>query len=95
MPAEVVVRSLRHVWKTLQPLKLPMAVVGGLALATWKYVRAARNGSKQRYQEPVSPFPVMAETAPDTCSPPGNRVSCLIERLNVAYRYKAGVWHAS
>ena len=43
MPAEVVVRSLRHVWKTLQPLQLPMAAVGGLALAAWKYVRATRD----------------------------------------------------
>ena len=43
MPAEVVVRSLRHVWKTLQPLQLPMAAVGGLALAAWKYVRDTRD----------------------------------------------------
>lgn len=43
MPAEAVVRSLRHAWQTLQPLKLPMAVVGGLALATWKYIRATRD----------------------------------------------------
>jgi hypothetical protein len=43
VPAEIVLRSLRHVWVTLQPLRLPMAVMGGLALATWKCVRATRD----------------------------------------------------
>ena len=43
MPAEAVLRSLRHVWLTLQPLNLPMAVMGGLALATWKCLRATRD----------------------------------------------------
>jgi len=43
MPAEVVLRSLRHVWKTLEPLRMPMAVVGGFALAAWKHVRATRD----------------------------------------------------
>lgn len=43
MPAEAVLRSLRHVWLTLEPLKLPMAVTGGIALATWKHVRATRD----------------------------------------------------
>lgn len=43
MVAEAVLRSLRHVWLTLEPLGLPMAVIGGIALATWKYVRATRD----------------------------------------------------
>lgn len=43
MPAEAVLRSLRHLWLTLEPLELPMAVIGGLALATWKHVRATRD----------------------------------------------------
>jgi hypothetical protein len=43
MPAEAVIRALRHVWLTLEPLKVPMAVMGGLALATWKHVRATRD----------------------------------------------------
>jgi hypothetical protein len=30
---------LKHAWITLEPLGLPMAVMGGLALATWKHVR--------------------------------------------------------
>jgi hypothetical protein len=33
MPAEAVLRALRHVWLTLEPLDLPMAVMGGIALA--------------------------------------------------------------
>ena len=43
MPPEAVLTALRHVWLTLQPLGLPMAVMGGLALAAWKYVRATRD----------------------------------------------------
>jgi len=43
MPAEALLSTLRHVWRTLQPLNLPMAVMGGLALATWKHVRATRD----------------------------------------------------
>ena len=42
MPADAVLRALRHVWLTLEPLDLPMAVMGGIALATWKIVRATR-----------------------------------------------------
>jgi hypothetical protein len=43
MPAEAVLRALRHVWLTLEPLGMPMAVVGGIALATWRHVRATRD----------------------------------------------------
>jgi hypothetical protein len=43
MPGEIVLQSLRHVWQTLRPLDIPMAVVGGLALAAWKHVRATRD----------------------------------------------------
>ena len=43
MPADAVLRALRHVWLTLEPLDLPMAVMGGIALATWKIVRATRD----------------------------------------------------
>jgi len=40
---EAVVRSLRHVWTELDRLGVPVAVAGGLALSTWKYVRATRD----------------------------------------------------
>lgn len=43
MPADALLRALRHVWLTLEPLDLPMAVMGGLAMATWKSVRATRD----------------------------------------------------
>lgn len=43
MPGELVLQALRHVWQTLQPLNVPMAVIGGLALAAWKHVRATRD----------------------------------------------------
>jgi hypothetical protein len=43
MNPDAVVRTLRHVWLTLQPLNVPMAVLGGIAMATWKCVRATRD----------------------------------------------------
>ncbi|MEN6452212.1 MAG: nucleotidyl transferase AbiEii/AbiGii toxin family protein [Thermoguttaceae bacterium] len=43
MASELVLKTLRHVWLTLKPLNVPMAVVGGLALATWKHIRATRD----------------------------------------------------
>jgi hypothetical protein len=43
MPGETVLRALQHVWTTLEPLQAPMAVMGGLALAVWKHVRATRD----------------------------------------------------
>jgi hypothetical protein len=43
MPAEVVLTTLKHVWSHLEPLHLPMAVMGGLALSVWKHVRATQD----------------------------------------------------
>ena len=43
MAAEVVLRALKHVWVSLEPLQVPMAVMGGLALAAWKHVRSTRD----------------------------------------------------
>ena len=43
MPGDLVLQALQHVWRTLKPLNIPMAVMGGLALATWKHVRATKD----------------------------------------------------
>jgi hypothetical protein len=43
MAAETLLKTLKHVWTTLEPLQLPMAVMGGLALAAWRHVRATRD----------------------------------------------------
>ena len=43
MAADVVLRALKHVWTSLEPLNVPMALMGGLALAAWKHVRATRD----------------------------------------------------
>jgi hypothetical protein len=41
--AEVVLEALKRVWVSLKPLQAPMAVMGGLALAAWRHVRATRD----------------------------------------------------
>jgi hypothetical protein len=43
MPGDLVLQALQHVWRTLRPLNIPMAVIGGLALAAWKHVRATKD----------------------------------------------------
>lgn len=43
MPAEFLLRALRHVWLALIPLDVPMAVISGLAMAVWKHVRATND----------------------------------------------------
>jgi hypothetical protein len=39
----LLLRALKHVWVALQPLNLPMAVMGGIAVAAWKHVRATQD----------------------------------------------------
>jgi nucleotidyltransferase AbiEii toxin of type IV toxin-antitoxin system len=43
MPGEGVLATLRHAWLALEPLKMPMAVIGGLALSAWNHARFTRD----------------------------------------------------
>jgi hypothetical protein len=43
MVADALLTVLGHVWRTLEATRTPMAVMGGIALASWKYVRATRD----------------------------------------------------
>jgi hypothetical protein len=43
MPSELVLRTLAHSWRVLEPLGMPMAVMGGIALSAWKHVRATQD----------------------------------------------------
>ena len=43
MAGNLVLGALRHVWSILSASKCPMALMGGLALATWQRVRATRD----------------------------------------------------
>jgi hypothetical protein len=39
MAGNAVLKTLRHVWVTLEALRCPMALMGGLAVSAWKHVR--------------------------------------------------------
>lgn len=41
--ASEVVRALQHAWVSLTDIGVPAAVMGGLAVATWKHVRATQD----------------------------------------------------
>jgi hypothetical protein len=43
MVADVLLTALGHAWRTLEASGMKMAVMGGIALASWKYVRATRD----------------------------------------------------
>jgi hypothetical protein len=43
MASETLLKTFKHVWLTLEPLHLPTAVMGGLALAAWGHVRSTRD----------------------------------------------------
>ncbi len=43
MPGEAVLLTLRHAWMALEPLNLPMAVIGGVALSAWNHIRYTRD----------------------------------------------------
>jgi hypothetical protein len=38
MPGKLVLLTLDHVWATLEPLQLPLAVMGGIDLSAWECV---------------------------------------------------------
>ena len=43
MVADVLIAALRHLWVTLETSGTTTALMGGLALASWKHVRATRD----------------------------------------------------
>lgn len=43
MAGELLLATLRHVWATLAPLRVEMALMGGLAVAAWKHLRNTRD----------------------------------------------------
>lgn len=43
MPAEVVLKTLNHVWNVLTPFQVPKALLGGLAVAVWKHLRLTQD----------------------------------------------------
>ena len=43
MPAEIILAALRRAWMTLEPLDVPMAVMGGLGLSVWGHLRSTQD----------------------------------------------------
>ncbi|HEX7446675.1 MAG TPA: hypothetical protein VF306_03970 [Pirellulales bacterium] len=43
MVADVLLTALRQAWRTLDASGARLALMGGLALASWKHVRATRD----------------------------------------------------
>ena len=39
MPGELILGALRHVWLALEPLNIPMAVMGDISVSAWGYNR--------------------------------------------------------
>lgn len=43
MATKSALAALDHIWTTLAPLGRPMALMGGISLAAWNYIRATRD----------------------------------------------------
>ena len=43
MPPRPIFQTLDAIWSALEQLQLPLALMGGLAMSTWKYVRATQD----------------------------------------------------
>jgi hypothetical protein len=43
MPPRAILETLDRAWAVLESLGLPIAIIGGLALAAWKHVRATQD----------------------------------------------------
>ena len=43
MLPDALVKTLRHTWDALEPLGLPMAIFGGIAMGPWNRIRATRD----------------------------------------------------
>jgi hypothetical protein len=43
MAAEWLLQTLSHLWRLLQSLEVPAALMGGLAMSVWKHVRSTRD----------------------------------------------------
>jgi hypothetical protein len=41
--SDAALATLDHIWSVLEPLGHPLAVMGGMSLAAWNYVRATRD----------------------------------------------------
>ncbi len=53
MAESLVLRTLGHLWRTLDPLQIPMAVMGGIAVAVWEHIRATRDVDVLIHIEPA------------------------------------------
>ena len=59
--AELLLEVLGSAWRTLDRLGLPMALMGGLAVAVWKHVRATRD-ERAKLQREVNAIQQQAES---------------------------------
>src|SRR6476659_10564230 len=62
MPGEGVLQTLRHAWFALEPLNVPMAVIGGIALSAWNHARYTRDADLLIGMDDSHVDQVLAET---------------------------------
>jgi hypothetical protein len=66
---EAALATLDHVWGVLAPLGHPLAVMGGISLAAWNYVRATRDVDLLIAVEPSAIDPVLSVLGAHGCRP--------------------------
>jgi hypothetical protein len=66
---EAALATLDHAWRVLAPLGHPMAMIGGMSLAAWNYVRATRDVDLLIAVSPSAIDPVLRILGAHGCRP--------------------------
>lgn len=69
MASEAVRAVLNHVWNALEPLGHPAALMGGLSLAAWNYIRATRDVDFLIAVDSTTVEPVIEQLRKHGCRP--------------------------
>jgi hypothetical protein len=67
--ADTALATLELIWSVLEPLKHPMAVMGGVSLAAWNYIRATRDVDILIAVDRLSIDPILSALARHGCRP--------------------------
>lgn len=69
MATEAALATLDHVWGALVPLGRPLAVMGGISLAAWNYIRATRDVDLLIAADQLSIDPILTALQAHGCRP--------------------------
>jgi len=95
MPAEEVGATLRLAWNILAELRIPSALMGGLALAHWNYIRSTQDVDLLIALSGLRPQTLLAKLAAAGCRSKGRNPLIRLddaEFIQLLYAHLAPCW---